>query len=325
MIGTPESGWARWDAAERFVGGEERSLVGGLRYSIEHGDYALLRDEFMWVGTPPTPELFAAAIARAFEHWESIDPVTGLPGAFHFVEDLATPVVDQPPANPNDPNAYLGLNAGAEIDLFAEIPHLGPGFGASVVFFFDPVGNDLELTSGTTGYAGVAISGADIRMSTEFVWTLSAFETLLTHEIGHALGLADLEASPASSLVSEFFDDDYDPTSSATALATLTNPFALEIDPLDPDASPLVAYAGDLFTDPGLATPGVQILMESGGWDELIYVPRKLQNDDVAGRQFLYPVAAPEPGSGLMLLVGTATLSWVARRRGGATAGRSGS
>ena len=61
------------------------------------------------------------------------------------------------------------------------------------------------------------MSGADIRMNTAFVWTLSAWETLLTHEIGHALGLADLEASPATSLVSGFLDDDYDPTSSATA------------------------------------------------------------------------------------------------------------
>ena len=44
VIGSP-AGWARWDAAERYVGGEERSLAGGLRYSIEHGDYGLLRDE----------------------------------------------------------------------------------------------------------------------------------------------------------------------------------------------------------------------------------------------------------------------------------------
>ena len=314
VIGTSE-GWMRWDASPRYVGGEERSLAGGLRYSIEHGDYALLRDEFLWVGTPPSPQAFAAAIRRAFDHWEAIDPATGLSAGFYFVEDLGTVAIDQPPADPNDPNSYLGLNAGAEIDLFAETPHIGPGFGASVIFFVDTVGADLTLSSGRPGYAGLAMSGADIRMNTAFVWTLSAWETLLTHEIGHALGLADLETSPATSLVSGFLDDDYDPTSSATALATLTNVSALAIDPFDPDASPLLSYAGNLDADPGIDTLGAALLMESEGWVDLIFVQPKLQNDDVAGRQFLYPVPLPEPGTGLMLFVGVVTLLALAGTR----------
>lgn len=312
LIGSP-GGWSRWDAAPRFVGGEERSLAGGLRYSIEHGDYGMLRDEFMWYGTPPSDQAFADAIARAFEHWEVVDPATGLPAAFHFVEDLSTPAVDQAPNNPNNPNAYLGLNAGAEIDIFAETPHAGSGFGASVIFFVDPTRDDLTLSSGTTNYAGRAISGVDIRINPDYVWTLSGFETLLTHEIGHALGLADLEVSPNGSNVSGFLDDDYDPATSASVLATTGNSFALLIDPDDPDASPLVSYDGDINTDPGIDSPGVLLLMESEEWIYLSYVASKLQNDDFAGRQFLYPV--PEPGTGAMLLTGVAMLALVGRLR----------
>lgn len=309
LIGTPGS-WSRWDAAPRTVNGVERSLDGGLRYSIEHGDYGLLRDEFLWLGTPPSDQDFAEAIARAFEYWEVVDPATGLPAGFHFVEDLSTPAVDQAPRHPN---AFFGLNAGAEIDIFAETPHAGPGFGASVVFSVDTTQDDLTLTSGTQSYAGWAISGADIRMNPAFVYTLRFFETLLTHEIGHALGLADLEATPLASNVSGFLDDDYDPSTSASVIATTSNSFALLIDPADPDATPLLSFDGNMNTDPGIDTPGVSILMESEDWPEFQFAEPKLQNDDFAGRQFLYPV--PEPGTGAMLLVGIGALSLLVRVR----------
>lgn len=315
LIGSP-SGWARWDAAPRYVGGEERSLDGGLRYSIETGSYAGLRDQFIWIGTPPSAQAFADTIARAFEHWEVVDVSTGLPAAFHFVEDLATTAIDQP-GSIGDPNSYLGLNAGAEIDLFAATPHAGPEFGASVIFFVDTTENDLALSSGVLNYAGLAITGADIRINPIFAWSLNAFEILLTHEIGHALGLADLEADVSSGVVSGFLDDDYDPTNNATALATLTNSFALMIDPLDPEASGLQSYVASLATAPGLESAGVELLMESSGLFDLTFASQKLQNDDVAGRQFLYPVVVPEPSLGLMLAVGTATLGIAGRKRRG--------
>ncbi|MCR9096319.1 MAG: hypothetical protein NXI30_19000 [bacterium] len=313
VIGSP-AGWARWDAAPRFVGGEERSLAGGLRYSIEHGDYGLLLSEVEWVpGTEPTEPEFAELIASAFEHWEVVDPSTALPAAFHFVEDLSTPAVDDAPTNPSNPNAFLGLNAGAEIDIFVATPHAGSGYGASVIFFVDTVEDDLTLTSGTTGYPGLAITGADIRMSDTIAFTPSAFETLLTHEIGHALGLADLEASPFSASVSGFIDDDYDPTTDTSVHATTSNSFALLIDPLDPDLSPLFAFNGNMKTSPGLDSPQVRLLMESDDWLSLRFVDPKLQNDEFAGRQFLYPV--PEPGMGSMLVFGAATLGLLARTR----------
>jgi hypothetical protein len=307
--------WARWDAAVRTVDGVERSLDGGLRYSIETGSYAGLRDQFSWVPSPPSEQDFAAAIERAFDHWEVIDARTGLPAAFYFVEDLATPAVDDP-GNPRSPNGYVGLNAGAEIDIFAATPHAGSGFAASVIFFVDAAADDLQLTSGATNYPGLAITGADIRINPLYTWSLSGFEILLTHEIGHALGLADLEVNPDSGSVSGFIDDDFDPTTSQTAFATLTDHFAFLVNRDDPDASPLQSFNGSLNADPGLQTSGVEILMESEGIFDLLGASQKLQPDDVAGRQFLYPaepVDVPEPGLSTGLALGAIALA-MARR-----------
>ncbi len=314
LIGSGEK-WVRWDAAPRFVGGEERSLAGGLRYSIETGDYAAFRDRFSWVPEPPSAVAFESAIARAFEHWTIVDPASGLPAGFHFVADLATPAVDEP-GIPGNPSSFLGVNAGAEIDIFAATPHPGEGFAASVIFFVDVVEDDLTLTSGTTDYPGFAITGVDIRINPAFVWSLRGFETLLAHEIGHALGLADLEAPTTPGDTSAFLDDDYDGTSSASALATLTNSFALVIDVFDPDASPLQAYSGDLNLDPGVDTAGVEILMESDDFLDLLAIEPKLQNDDFAGRQFLYPVPVPEPRYGVALVAGALAVTLWAVYRG---------
>ena len=306
VIGTPGA-WARWDAASRYVEGQERSLHGGLRYSIETGSYAGLRDQFNWIGTPPSDADFEAAVQRAFEHWEVIDTISGLPAAFYFVEDLTTQAIDEPGV-PGVPASYLGLNEGSEIDIFAATPHAGPSFGGSVVFFVDPSANDLTLTSGTPNYPGLAITGADIRINPAFSYTLWFFELLLTHEIGHALGLADLEANPSFGAVSGFLDDDGDLSTTATAEATLTNAFSALIDPADPDQSNLQSIPGDIDTDPGIESPGVRLLMESGAYEVLRYDAQKLQNDEIAGRQFLYPVPVPEPGVGLMLASGAVTL-----------------
>lgn len=314
VIGAPGR-WVRWDAAPRYVGGEERSLDGGLRYSVETGSYGGLASQLTWLaGNEPTGEELRAAIERAFEHWTVIDPATGLSAAFHFVEDLATPTVDAA-GIPDLPPTFLGLNPGAEIDILAETPHSGPGFAASVVFFVDSAADDLTLSSGTTDYPGFAISGADIRINPVIAWPLGGFEALLTHEIGHALGLADLEAPAIPGSTSGFLDDDYDPSSSASALATLTNSFSSQIDPFDPEASPLLSYSGDLNADPGIDTPGVRMLMESEGYLEVRHEDPVLQNDDFAARQFLYPVVVPEPRVGAMLGVGSAGLALAASRR----------
>jgi len=313
LIGSPGS-WLRWDSAPRFIEGQDRSLHGGLRYSIETGSYGELLEQFMWVPAPPSEEEFAAAVARAFESWTIVDPASGLPTAVYFVEDLATPAIDEP-GRPNAPNGFIGLNPGAEIDVFAEIPHAGPGFAASVRLFVDAAEDDLTLTSGATDYPGLAISGVDIRINPGFVWSLRGFEVLLTHEIGHALGLADLEGPTSPGNVSAFLDDDYDAASAATAEATLGNSFVLSIDPIDPDSSPLQAFSADLNADPGIDTPGVRLLMESEGIFDLLYTEPLLQNDEFAARQFLYPVAVPEPEREALLWAGILGLGCFAGAR----------
>ena len=46
------------------------------------------------------------------------------------------------------------------------------------------------------------------------LWTLDAFRVTLTHEIGHALGLGDVDVRPSDV---SFLDDDYDPSQSPLA------------------------------------------------------------------------------------------------------------
>jgi len=291
---------ARWDAAPRTVGGEERSLDGGLRYSIGGGSYEAFRDRMRWIPSPPSAEEVRETIRRAFDHWTREDPATGLPAGFHFVEDLETEAVDDP-GGALHPGDFFGLNRGAEIDLLVETPHAGPEYGASVLLALDPGSRELTLRSGTTGYPGLAIAGVDIRINPRFAWNLAGFELLLTHEIGHALGLTDVDSRASSGGEgSPFLDDDYDPSSSESARATLTNSFADRVDPLDPDASDLKSWHGTLKTDPGLDTPGVELLMESEGILDLLDTLRAgepiLQADEFAGRQLLYPVV-PSPAS----------------------------
>lgn len=292
------AGIARWDAKPRSVSGVERSIDGGLRYSISGGDFQTFRDSFSWSGAPPSVAAFQTAVENAFAAWTLVDPATGLDAGFAFVQDLATPAVLDLPVDPGDPLSYLGLNDGAEIDIVATNDSVDydpgdPGMRGYTVFFIDPDGiNDIDLTSEVSGYAGAAIAGADITLNNDpsAAWTLDWFQLILTHEIGHALGLTDVDVFPGTTgLNSAFFDDDYDGSSSATALATLTNPFADLIDPADPDASPALTGYAVPNADPGVDTPGVDILMETVIPSALLGLDDPLSNDDYAAREFLYP------------------------------------
>jgi hypothetical protein len=292
---------SRWDAAPRSVpilG--ERSLDGGLRYSVQGGSYAAYRDLFTWA-IQPEVDAFQAAVEAAFTAWESIDPVTGLGTSLFFTPDLGRPVVG--------PGGSLPFNArGAEIDLLAYADGFfwdegDPGLRAEA-FFLSSSPTTVTLTSGTTGYAGRAIDGADIKLNSnpEALWTLDWFQIILTHEIGHALGFGDVDFPPTSL---SFIDDDFDGSSSAAAFATLTNSWALLVDPYDPSASPLALYAV-ADGDPGFDTFGVNILMESHIHPDFLGLDPPLQNDDYGGRQFLYPFV-PEPGTVLLLAFAAGT------------------
>lgn len=299
------AGGARWDASHRSVnGGQERSLQGGLRYSLQGGSFEAYRNLITWNLTPSLSD-FELAVRAAFDAWSAPDPLTGLTTDLYFLPDFSTPV---------DITHNSFFSAGAEIDLFALTDAVGWNPGDPLRRAETYCGRTLSskgvtLTSGTTNYPAPAILGADIVFNANpaAVYDLPTFQLLLTHEIGHALGLADVDVE--SGPLGKFIDDNYDPSSSASALATLTNSFALLINPFDPSASPLAAYTV-ADADPGVDTPGVDILMESRIPSALKGLAVPLSNDDFAARQFLYPKLIPEPAAlTLLTLAGLAFLS----------------
>lgn len=302
------NGGFRWDAAPRTISGRERSLDGGLRFSLQGQSYAAYRDLFTWQGTPPTVAEFQAAIAQSFAAWTIVDPVSGLGTSLSFVPDFATAPVGPP--------AGGAVNtAGAEIDLLGYTDGFlwNPGDpGLRAESFFNVSGNGpLTLTSGVTGYAAIPIAGADIKMNSnsQARWTLPWFQLIMTHEIGHAIGLGDVDTAGN---FGNFLDDNYNGANSATALATLTNSWALLVDPFNPAASPLALYSVP-NGNPGVDTPGVDILMETNLPPALLGDTTPLQNDDFGGRQFLYPFVIPEPATLVLALVGL-TMAVLAQR-----------
>jgi len=312
FTGSTLGGGFRWDADPLNVAGVgERSLNGGLRYSVQGGSFQAYRDLFSWTVIPSVTD-FTQAIANAFGAWSSVDPVTGLPTALFFVADLGTAVVG---------TGSGGVDIrGAEIDLLASIDanSWNPGStGTQGETFFNTVNDPVTLTSGTVNYAGArAIAGADITLNNNAgaLYSLDVFRRLLTHEIGHAIGLGDVEGdiNPGA-----FIDDNYNGANPATALATLTNSWAQLVNPFNPAASPLGRFTVP-FANPGTTTPGVNILMESRGLGIAAGNPVTnlvpLTNDDYGTRQFLYPSAVPEPGTFALLATGLLG-GWYARRR----------
>ncbi len=306
------NGGHRWDAAPRTIGGNERSLQGGLRYSLQGNSFQAYRDTFTWNSIPTVAD-FQQAVQTAFNAWATADPVSGFTSPLSFVADLAT----------TGQGVIGGINPnGAEIDLFGvtDARFWDPGnAGTQGETWFGAVnGGTVTLTSGTTGYAASAITGADIYMNsnTQAVWSLDVFRRVLTHEIGHAIGLGDVENANSLSL---FIDDNFDNTNSTTVVSTLNNNWVSKVNALNPAAS----VGLSLYTVPSTAiqTTGVDILMESNGVGIGATNPLSnlvpLTNDDYSTRYFLYPTitAVPEPSSSLLLVVAAGAV-WLKRRRG---------
>ena len=302
------AGGYRWDAASRIIGGVERSLQGGLRYSVAGGNFETFRDQFTWSSTP-TVSAFQTAVEQSFAAWTTPDPVNGLTSAISFTADFNTSVVGG--------GSFGVLNRlGAEIDLFAF--NAGDN-GTRGVAMIDIFGVPVTLTSQVANYAGAfAISGADIHINNNpgAVYTLDGFRRLLTHEIGHTIGLGDVEF--AQQIGAPFIDDNFDPLN---PVSTLNNSWSGLVNPLDPANSPGLST----FNIPPsvFQTTGVDLLMESNGLGISPGNPLSnlfpLTNDEYGMRQFLYPsvTAVPEPSSMGLLVVALLSLrvpSLVARR-----------
>lgn len=208
-----------------------------------------------------------------------------------------------------DARRINNVHLGAEIDIFAG--NIGSGTRGEAFFNSNFLQNGVSLTSGVNDYTGWAITGANITINNnDALWDLNTFETILTHEIGHAIGLGDVEDFFALG----FIDDNYDPND---PLGTLNNSWAKLVNPLDPSNSAGLSLYSVPNDATGIDFAGVDILMESNIPSTFFINGARLSNDDFGGRQFLYPFIStvPESPSFALLAIGILIPAIRSRRR----------
>jgi hypothetical protein len=188
--------------------------------------------------------------------------------------------------------AAEGPDDGLEIDFFAvagdhplflQNPQAFTGLSVPSISFF----LDRPLTNGQQS-SGYGITGADIYFNID-TWQLLAplgaprleiLTRVTIHELGHALGFGH--------------------PNEGTNYDTNTNPLdAMVIDPNDPFS--------DLIVSPFFDQEAI-MSNEPCGPNPTSACPAvfftSLGNDEFGGRDVLYPVVVPEPGSGALLLLG---------------------
>jgi len=246
-----------------------RGLGGGLEYAIAPDFFERILPVFVDQVRPTKAQLLEA-IRRAFDRWAA-----GSPLRFVDVSDRVFALRD-----------LGGSGSGAEIDLLA-VPKGDLAFRNTTLAANTSLTLKKEKPIGTNGreLPGRTITSADILFNTDALyyfdpndpevrrlqstgWTLMHFESLLLHEIGHALGLDHPDEYPERN-----FDTDTNPST----------PMIIDCQ------YPLQGVKPSSSID----WNAVMISQDSGT------LRLDLTYDDLGGRDFLYPpcgMSSPSPG-----------------------------
>lgn len=252
-------GVARWSNVPGSVASNIRGLGEGLEYAIAP-DFCSRIIPLFADTKPPTCDQIQTSIQTAMAHWGQDHP------SLTFKNVTSQRSAQLPPQG--DPEPWRGF--GAEIDLFVLSPQDYPflaDFGAYTSFWYlneNPIGLQGRPLPGKT------ITSADIVFSNQacYFWDprkpiqgCNHFESLLAHEVGHALSLDHPNEFPQRN-----FDTDN----------RLGN--VMSIDCQNPTKSLKLSTR----IDP-------QAIMNSS-LGQSLGTQTQLSVDDLGGRNFLYPI-----------------------------------